>query len=120
MIKTKNIIGACIALLAMAAIFFLPLIKMGSTLTLFECFKEGEFVAFAVTWIVFPLLGIIANLFGKLRVLAAFLMLIPFLWGLYYLVVPDGGPGLGVWIYGAITLVSIIYTLATRTKNEKN
>ena len=116
--KKKNIIGACIALVALAVIFFLPLIKMGSTLSLFECFEEG-FAAFAVTWLVFPVLGIIANLFGKLRVLAAFLMLIPFLWGLTYLALPGGGPGVGVWVYGALTLALIIYTIATRKDKEK-
>ncbi|MBO4741146.1 MAG: hypothetical protein J5605_05830 [Bacteroidales bacterium] len=116
--KKKNIIGACIALVALAVIFFLPLIKIGSTLSLFECFEEG-FAAFAITWLVFPVLGIIANLFGKLKVLAAFLMLIPFVWGLSYLALPGGAPGVGVWIYGALTLALIIYAMATRKDKEK-
>ena len=113
--KKHNIIGACIALVALVLLIFLPLVDMGEGIALFDCFKH-DLTVFAIAWIVFPVLCIVANLVGKLRVLAAWLMLIPFAWGLCYLMLPVGGPGVGVWVYGALTVVLIIYSMVTKKK----
>jgi hypothetical protein len=29
---------------------------------------------------------------------------------------PIGGPGIGVWVYGALTIVLIIYSMVTKKK----
>ena len=112
-IGKQNIIGAAIAFVAMVSIFFLPIVNIGGEgIALFEAFKE--FPTYALTWIVLPILCIVANLLGKLRGLAAWLMLIPFLWGLVYYIVPECAAGIGVWIYGVLTIVLIIYTRKTK------
>lgn len=112
-IKKEYFIGAAIALVAMVSIFFLPIVNLGGKgIALFESFVEIP--VFALTWIVFPVLCIVANLLGKLRGLAAWLMLIPFLWGLVYYIVPECSAGIGVWIYGVLTAVLIIYTRKTK------
>ena len=111
--KKEHIIGAVIALVSMVILFFLPILNIGgSGVALSEGFEE--YPAFALTWILFPVLCIIANLLGKLRGVAAWLMLIPFLWGLVYYIVPECSAGIGVWIYGVLTLVLIIYTKKTK------
>ena len=111
--KKEHIIGAAIALVSMVILFFLPIVNIGgSDVALSEGFEE--YPAFALTWIVFPVLCIVANLFGKLRGLAAWLMFIPFLWGMIYFVVPSCSPGIGVWIFGVLTIVLVIYTKKTK------
>ena len=113
--KKQNIIGACIALVALVLLIFLPIVDAGQGWSLFDLFKN-DLAGHAIIWMVFPVLCIVANLVGKLRVLAAWLMLIPFAWGLCYLMLPVGGPGIGVWVYGALTVVLIIYSMVTKKK----
>ena len=112
-IKKEHLICAGIALCAMVSIFFLPIVSVGGEgIALFDGFEY--YPVFALTWIVFPVLCIIANLVGKLRGLAAWLMLIPFFYGLIYYIVPECSAGIGVWIYGVLTVVLIIYTKKTK------
>ena len=111
--KKQQIIGAIIALIAMVSIFFLPIVNIGGyEISLFDGFEEVP--AYSISWLVFPVLCIIANLIGKLRGLTAWLMLIPFLYGLVYFAIPESSPGLGVWVYGVLTLVLIVYTIKTK------
>jgi len=116
--KKKNLIGACIALVALVLLVFLPLVEVGEKIALFDCFKH-DLTAFAITWIVFPVFCILSNLIGRLRVISALLMLIPFLWGLSYMILPNVDTGIGVWFYGAITAVEIIFSWLTNKKNKE-
>ncbi|MBQ4355918.1 MAG: hypothetical protein II757_04565 [Bacteroidales bacterium] len=110
--KKENLIGACIALVGLLMLTFLPLIKGAS---LFELFSEGGiFIALGLVWLLFPLLAVVTHAFGKARVLTAFLQLIPVLWGLVY--VCYGVAGVGYWIYTALTLVLIVYSLIVKKK----
>lgn len=110
--KKENLIGSCIALLALLMLTFLPLIEGAS---LFGLFSEGEsFVWLGLVWLIFPLLAVVTHAFGKVRVLTAFLMLIPVLWGLVY--VYFGVAGVGYWIYTALTLVLIVYSIIVKKK----
>lgn len=121
-ITKKQIVGAAIALLAMLPSFFLPVMKFASeSVKLFEIEEPPLFV---FTWVAFPVLCIVANLFDKLRGLAAWLMLVPFLYGLTYfgLFAKDSGLsdyfsfGIGFWIYGILTAVLIVYTIITNKR----
>lgn len=139
----KRIIGAAIAFVALVMVFFLPIGHMGGT-ELTTYYPDGPVTTttpsvyysvaelllssdslpaemaekvqvYTTVWMVlliFPVFGIVANLIGKLRVLAAWLMLIPFLWGL----LPHG---IGVWVYGALTVVLIVYSMMIKIKEKK-
>lgn len=115
--KKENLIGSCIALLALLMLTFLPLIKGAS---LFKLFSEGgSFTLLGLVWLLFPLLAVVAHAFGKVRVLTAFLMLIPVLWGLVY--VYFGVAGAGYWIYTVLTVVLIVYSVIQKKKiNTQN
>ena len=116
--KKKNLIGACIALVALVLLIFLPIVNVGKTgVALFDLFSNDMSI-FAISWIIFPVFCIFTNLIGKIRVISALLMLVPFLWGLCYLILPEGGPGIGVWLYGIITAIEIIFSLFTRKKDK--
>lgn len=111
-VKKENLIGAFIALLGLLMLTFLPLIE---DLSLFGLFSEGGAITLlGLIWLLFPLLAVVTHAFGKVRVLTAFLQLIPVLWGLVY--VYFGVAGVGYWIYTALTLVLIVYSLIVKKK----
>ena len=110
--KIENVIGAGIALLSVIMLTFLPLIKRYALFKLF-----GDFTVLALVWIFFPLVAVVSHLFGKLKMLTAFLMLIPVLWGLVY--VHYGAAGAGYWVYVAMTIILIVYTIIVKKKMAK-
>lgn len=79
--------------------------------------EGGIVLALSFVWIIFPLLAVICHLFGKVKILTAFLMLIPCLWGLVY--VHYGVAGAGYWVYVAMTIVLIVYTIVVKKKMKK-
>ncbi len=144
--KKQRIIGTAIAFVALVMVLFLPMgeLSLGSTTTtigsqsttvsngsvalpsLLGLFSEiDDFSAMGqigdgckiitIVWmilLIFPVFGVVANLIGKVRVLAAWLMLIPFLWGFTTC-------GVGVWVYGALTIVLIVYSMYMKIKSKK-
>lgn len=113
--KIENVIGAGIALLSVIMLTFLPLIK---GLALFGIMEEGGMaLALSFTWIIFPLIAVICHLFGKVKLLTAFLMLFPVLCGLVY--VHYGVAGAGYWVYVAMTIILIVYTIIVKKKMTK-
>lgn len=138
--KKQRIIGAAIAFVALVMVFFLPLGHMGGTqlttytpngpvitttpsvyyslselLVGYDSLPEESAKIYTIVWLIlliFPIFGIVANLIGKLRVLAAWLMLIPFIWGL----LPHG---IAVWVYGVLTVLLIVYSMIMKKKAKK-
>ncbi len=144
--KKQRIIGAAIAFVALVLVLVLPMgeLSLGSTTTtigsqsttvsngsvalpsLLVLFSEiDDFSAMGqigdgckivtIVWmilLIFPVFGVVANLIGKVRVLAAWLMLIPFLWGFTTC-------GVGVWVYGTLTIVLIVYSMYMKIKSKK-
>ncbi len=110
--KIENVIGAGIALLSMIMLTFLPLIKGYALFKLF-----GDFTGIALVWLFFPLVAVVSHLFGKVKILTAFLMLIPCLWGLVY--VHYGVAGAGYWVYVGMTIILIVYTIIVKKKMAK-
>ena len=125
--KKQRIIGTSIAFIALVMLIFLPIASIhrgvDAYFSLCECFMNsdllsgqiGFFVTVTSVLLIFPVFGIVANLIGKLRVLAACLMIIPFLWCL----VPKTDFGAGVWVYGALTIVLIVYSIIMKIKAKK-
>jgi len=125
--KKQRIIGTAIAFVALVLFIFLPIASVhrgvDAYFSLGECYTNfdvlsgdiGLFVTVTSVLLIFPLFGIVANLIGKLRVLAAWLMLIPFLWCL----VPKTDMGSAVWVYGALTIVLIVYSMYMKIKSKK-
>ena len=144
--KKQRIIGTAIAFVALVMVLVLPMgeLSLGSTTTtigsqsttvsngsvalpsLLVLFSEiDDFSAMGqigdgceiitIVWmilLIFPVFGVVANLIGKVRVLAAWLMLIPFIWGFTTC-------GVAVWVYGALTIVLIVYSMYMKIKSKK-
>lgn len=114
-IGKQNIIGATIAFVAMIVMVFVPVFEVGGQdVSLFPAIKEMP--VFGIQFLLWPLLAIIAHLFGKLRGLASWLMLIPFVMVLAAWLINSDliGPGISMWIYLALTIALIIYTRITK------
>ena len=118
-IGKQNIIGAAIAFVAMVVLVFGPIFEAGGQdVSLFPAIKEAP--AFGIQFLLWPLLAIIAHLFGKMRGLASWLMLLPFVLVLAGWLINSHviGPGISMWIYLALTIVLIIYTIYIKKANK--
>lgn len=102
-------------MLSVIMLTFLPLVDGCALFELFD--EEGVLIVFACVWLFFPLVAVISHLFGKVKMLTAFLMLIPVLWGLAY--VHYGIAGAGYWVYVAMTIILIVYTIIVKKKMAK-
>lgn len=107
----KTLIGAGIAALALLMVILLPVASesgeaMGFSVSvgfkLFDLFSVNAFLA--LIYIIFPVLCIVANVMDKMRAMASYLMLIPFIWSIFY------HPGAGVWVYGVLAIAEIFWT----------